>query len=397
MQNHLQVNLEDAEDCTEQTHRRAHRQHVNADEAVGTGGAGVLADDEAGDDRHERVDAGGEADANTEQQNERQGDEKIVVQFLHDAGLRAVAGGGRGCWYFGRIIRRGSCRIRLGDSRGKRACLGAVRVKMELALQRRITNQPLRTALQMQGERVALRLWQTEAQFVAVNLLFAEKIILMTLALRQRQHQRFAVQFRLQAVAVQIIAFRHLVLHMQHPLAVGLCRDEKRLIFRQDVVLRRLEQRRAGAIRRFSGSFCDGRRDSGFSRRCRGKLRGGDLQRPGRRRITNDILLAALRLQGESFGAVVVVHRNRRRMMPDLHRAKIRVVLCLGRGARLFAVCAAQRSLVGIQIITVGETDGDLSAITVGGRTLMDFRLEDFFRRQRVCVRGRRTKGEKDG
>ena len=219
----------------------------------------------------------------------------------------------------------------------------------------------------------------------------------MTLALRQRQHQRFAVQFRLQAVAVQIIAFRHLVLHMQHPLAVGLGRDEKRLIFRQDVVLRRLEQRRAGAIRRFSGSFCDGRRGSGFSRRCRDQLRGGHLQRPGRRRITNDVLLAALRLQGEGFGAVMMGDGNGRRVMPDLRRAEVGVVLFLRRRARLFAVRAAERGLVGIQIIAVGKTDGDFGAVTVCGRALMDFRLEDFFRRQRVSVRSRRIKSEEDG
>ena len=272
------------------------------------------------------------------------------------------------------------------DRRGERARLGGLPVKMELALQRRIANQPLGAALQMQGERAALRLRQAEAQFVAVNLLFAEKIILMTFALRQWQCQRFAVQFRLQAVAVQIIAVRHLIMHMQHSLAVGFRLDQKRLILRQNHILRRLEQRRAGAVSR-----------GGRSGRGRGQLRGGHLQRPGRRRITNDVLLAALRLQGEGFGAVVMRDGNRRRVMPDLRRAEVGVVLFLRRRARLFAVRAAERGLVGIQIIAVGKTDGDFGAVTVCGRALMDFRLEDFFRRQRVSVRGRRTKSEEDG
>ena len=246
----------------------------------------------------------------------------------------------------------------------------------------------------MQGERAALRLRQAEAQFVAVNLLFAEKIILMTFTLRQRQCQRFAVQFRLQAVAVQIIAVRHLIMHMQHSLAVGFRLDQKRLILRQNHILRRLEQRRAGAVCRFS-SVCCNRRSGGFSGR--DQLRGGHLQRPGRRRITNDVLLAALRLQGEGFGAVVMGDGNGRRVMPDLRRAEVGVVLFLRRRARLFAVRAAERGLVGIQIIAVGKTDGDFGAVTVCGRALMDFRLEDFFRRQRVSVRGRRTKSEEDG
>ena len=250
----------------------------------------------------------------------------------------------------------------------------------------------------MQGERAALRLRQAEAQFVAVNLLFAEKIILMTFALRQWQCQRFAVQFRLQAVAVQIIAVRHLIMHMQHSLAVGFRLDQKRLILRQNHILRRLEQRRAGVVCRFAGShFRNGRSGSGFSRRGRGKLCRRDLQRPGRRRITNDVLLAALRLQGEGFGAVVMGDGNGRRVMPDLRRAEVGVVLFLRRRARLFAVRAAERGLVGIQIIAVGKTDGDFGAVTVCGRALMDFRLEDFFRRQRVSVRGRRTKSEEDG
>ena len=79
LQDDLQVYLEDAEDGTEQSHRRPHRQHIDADEAVGAGAAGILADDEAGHDGHQRIDAGGEADANAEQQDERQGDEEIVV------------------------------------------------------------------------------------------------------------------------------------------------------------------------------------------------------------------------------------------------------------------------------------------------------------------------------
>ena len=386
LQNDLQVYLEDAEDGTEQSHRRPHRQHIDADEAVGAGAAGVLADDEAGHDGNQRIDAGGEADADTEQQDERQGDEEIVVQFLHDAGRFIAAGGRRGG-------------LLCGDNRrGERARLGGLPVKMELALQRRIANQPLGAALQMQGERAALRLRQAEAQFVAVNLLFAEKIILMTFALRQWQCQRFAVQFRLQAVAVQIIAVRHLIMHMQHSLAVGFRLDQKRLILRQNHILRRLEQRRAGVVCRFAGShFRNGRSGSGFSRRGRGKLCRRDLQRPSGRRITNDILLAALRLQGEGFGAVVMGDGNGRRVMPDLRRAEVGVVLFLRRRARLFAVRAAERGLVGIQIIAVGETNRDLGAVTVCGRALMNFRLEDFFRRQRVSVRGCRTKSEEDG
>ena len=67
LQNHLQVNLDNAKDRAEQRHRRPHRQHIDADEAVGAGGAGVLADNETGDNRHQRIDAGGEADTDAKQ------------------------------------------------------------------------------------------------------------------------------------------------------------------------------------------------------------------------------------------------------------------------------------------------------------------------------------------
>ena len=52
LQDDLQVDLEDAEDGAEQPHCRAHGQHVNTDEAVSSTAAGVLPDNEAGDDGH---------------------------------------------------------------------------------------------------------------------------------------------------------------------------------------------------------------------------------------------------------------------------------------------------------------------------------------------------------
>ena len=377
LQNHLQVNLENAKDRAEQRHRRAHRQHIDADETVSAGGAGVFADHQTGDNRHQWVNAGGETDADAEQQDEWQRDEEMVVQLLHDGGRFITAGDN---W------RRGGC-FRSNGRRGGETARAVARLKMELPLNGRVANQPLGAALQMQGQRLALHVGQAEAQGVAVNLLLAEKIVLMPLALWQRQRQRLAVQLRLQTMAVEVIAFRHLVMQVKLAVRAFLRIDEKRLVFRQDLVFLRLEQRRLRGRGNVGGFNICRRRPLRHDRLIGGDLGRRHLQRPRRRRITNNVFLAALRLQRKRVSAVAVAEGNRRRLMPHLRRPQIRVLLRLCRGARLLANHPAERSLDGIQIIAVGKMDGDFGAIAVGGRALMDFRLEYLLGRQRIGLR----------